>query len=169
VNIDRDGQSWRSWLSRHGPALLLLAQQHCRLRCDAEDAVQDGFVRFWKSRQRARDATAYLFACVRSAAMDVSRGRRRRDRHHVDLPANDVGAEPLFDRLEREELAGAVEAALATLSPEQREVLVMKIWGELTFAQIAAALAINADTAASRYRYALGHLQSALRQEAAHE
>jgi len=82
-------------------------------------------------------------------------------------PAEYFDVEP--GRIEQEELRQAVEIALANLPAEQREVLVMKIWGELTFAQIAAALQIKPDTAASRYRYALGRLQAALRQEAPHE
>jgi RNA polymerase sigma-70 factor (ECF subfamily) len=169
VNGGSEDESWRQWLGRHGPALLLLARQHCHSAAHAQDAVQDGFLRFWKSRERAIDATAYAFACVRSAAIDLSRGRRRRDRHESQ------GVPPLIEvfepaaGLEQEELRRAVEAALANLPAEQREVLVLKIWGGLTFAQIAAAVDVNPDTAASRYRYALGRLQTALRQEARHE
>ena len=57
------------------------------------------------------------------------------------------------------ELAAAVER----LSRDQREVLVMKIWNELTFAEIAETLGISQNTAASRYRYALGALKKILR------
>jgi RNA polymerase sigma-70 factor, ECF subfamily len=162
-------ESWRQWLGRHGPALLLLARQHCRSADDAQDAVQDGFVRFWKSRDRAADPAAYLFACVRSAAIDLARGNSRRVRHESQMIAPAAMFEPSTAALEQEELRRAVEASLVNLPAEQREVLVMKIWGRLTFAQIAESLAINPDTAASRYRYALGHLQTALRQEARHE
>ncbi len=45
---------------------------------------------------------------------------------------------------------------------EQREVLVMKIWNDLTFAEIASALEISQNTAASRYRYALANLKKNL-------
>ena len=50
-------------------------------------------------------------------------------------------------------------AAVERLPNEQREVVILKIWNELTFAEIAAALAISQNTAASRYRYALGALK----------
>ena len=53
----------------------------------------------------------------------------------------------------------ALVAALDRLPEEQREVLVMKIWNELTFAEIASALNISQNTAASRYRYALAALK----------
>ena len=166
MNSDRDDQPWRSWLAQHGPALMLLARQYCATRSDAEDAVQDGFVRFWRSRGRTLDPIAYLFACVRSAAMDLSRGERRRDRYEGEAqPAPE--AEDWTDELERSELRSCVATALQTLPAEQREVLVMKIWGELTFAQVAAALQIKPDTAASRYRYALAKLETSLPKELA--
>ena len=66
---------------------------------------------------------------------------------------------------EQAELSSSVESALAQLPDEQREVVVLKIWGGLTFAQIAAALGVNQNTAASRYRYAIERLESALAHE----
>lgn len=98
--------------------------------------------------------------------MDLSRGERRREKRDADaMPA--IEMTNAFAAVEQEDLRHAVESALATLPEEQREVLVLKIWGELTFAQIAVTLAISSDTAASRYRYALQRLQAALKQEAA--
>ena len=55
-----------------------------------------------------------------------------------------------------------LERALRALPPEQREVIALKIDGELTFAQIARVLDISVNTAASRYRYALEKLRSTL-------
>ena len=61
------GNDWTAWLDAHGPALVLFARQRVPGRADAEDVVQEAFLRFWRSRQRAVDPAAYLFACVRSA------------------------------------------------------------------------------------------------------
>ena len=63
-----------------------------------------------------------------------------------------------FDDGSQRELAAAVDR----LPIEQREVLVMKIWNELTFAEIASALDISQNTAASRYRYGLTALKKNL-------
>ena len=52
--------------------------------------------------------------------------------------------------------------ALAGLSEDQRQVTVLHIWGELTFAQIADVLGVSANTAAARYRYALAKLRETL-------
>jgi RNA polymerase sigma-70 factor (ECF subfamily) len=51
---------------------------------------------------------------------------------------------------------------LRTLPPEQREVLHLKVYEQMTFAQIATALNIPPNTAASRYRYAMDKLRKAL-------
>jgi RNA polymerase sigma-70 factor, ECF subfamily len=64
-----------------------------------------------------------------------------------------------------EERRQAVEAALQRLPEAQREVLVLRIWGELSFPQVAETLSISANTAASRYRYALSKLRESLAQE----
>lgn len=155
-----DTDSWRDCLGQHGPALLLFARQWSASRADAEDAVQAGFLRFWKTRGRARDPLAYLYACVRGAAMDLGRGDRRRERREHDAAPDPVSA---FEHpLERAERGAAVEAALNQLPGDQREVVVLKIWGGLTFAQIATAVGVPASTAASRYRYALTRLSAEL-------
>jgi RNA polymerase sigma-70 factor (ECF subfamily) len=158
------GDDWATWLDRHGPALVLFARAWAPTRADAEDVVQDGFVRFWKSRHRAADPAAYLFACVKRAALDWARARGRRTRR--EAAAARPEREPLFDGLlEQAERRAAVATALDTLPEAQREVLVMKVWGGLTFPQIATALGIPADTAASRFRYALGKLRERLAEE----
>ena len=68
----------------------------------------------------------------------------------------------LISRLEYDERRRAIEAALRSLPEVQATVLVMKIWGGLTFPQIASVLNIPANTAASRYRYALDKLREQL-------
>ena len=154
-----DTDDWQTWLRRHRAALFLMARQYLRTREEAEDAVQEGFIRFWKRKERADDRTAYLFACVRSAAFDLRRASLSRASHHPHTGPLFATPEEGPERRER------VEAAVAELPEEQREVLVMKIWGGLTFEQIAAALAIPMNTAASRYRYALTKIESLLSKE----
>ena len=67
--------------------------------------------------------------------------------------------------LEQSERRRAIEFALGGLPINQREVLVMRIWGELSFPQIAAVLQITDNTAKSRYRYALAKLSEQLAEE----
>jgi len=157
------GDDWTAWLDAHGPALVLFARQWVPGRADAEDVVQEAFLRFWRSRQRATDPAAYLFACVRRCGLEWLRGESRRSRREQRAARDERSDSALLvGPIEQEERRLAIEAALGQLPAEQREVVVLKIWGELRFPQIANALEIPVNTAASRYRYALARLRATL-------
>ena len=159
-----DSDQLRSWLAEHGAALVLLARQWLCNRSDAEDVVQEAFVRFWRSRHRAIDQTAYLYSCLKSSALDWQRAGARRTRREEAVSRAESA--PLFEcPAEEHERQTAIAAALAELPEDQREVIVMKIWGGLSFPQIAEALEISPNTAASRYRYGLSKLQQTLAAE----
>jgi len=153
-----------AWIDQHGAALVLFARQWVPTRCDAEDVVQEAFVQFWRSRDRVSEPVAYLFATVKHCALDWQRRRGRQSRR--DATAARPEHEPLFaGQLEHVERRAMIDAALGELPDSQREVIVMKIWGDLSFPQIAEALKISANTAASRYRYALAKLREQLAEE----
>lgn len=156
--------SWKDWFERHGPKLLLCARQWTRSLADAEDVVQEAFVRFWRhQRKLGGEPQALLFTSVRRAAIDLARRNARRGAREERAEGGLESIEPLFENpLEGADRRMALEAALRSLPDEQREVLMLKIWGELTFEQIAAQLDIPANTAASRYRYALAALRGNL-------
>ncbi len=156
-----DHDAWKNWFHIHGPKLLLCARQWTRSLADAEDVVQEAFIRFWRhQRQLGGEPIPLLLVSIRRAAFDLARRETRRGvrEERATADENEFCFMPLSEGDERR---GIVEAALRRLPAEQREVLALKIWGELTFEQIAAQLGIPANTAASRYRYAL----SALRKE----
>jgi RNA polymerase sigma-70 factor (ECF subfamily) len=159
-----DAEEWEAWLDRHGAALVLFARQRVASRADAEDVVQEAFVRFWRSRHRAVDPTAYLYTCVQHCALNWQRSRERRSRRE-EVAARPEAEVSLASPLGQEERREAIEAVLRSLPETQREVLVMKVWGGLSFPQIAEALRIPANTAASRYRYALARLRERLAEE----
>lgn len=155
---------WAVWLEQHGAALVLLARQWVPSRADAEDVVQEAFVRFWRRRQRVGEPAAYLYACVKHCALDWQRDRNRQSRREQGAARPE--AETWFaGPLQEAERRAAIDAALRRLPESQREVLVLKIWGGLSFPQIALALRISANTAASRYRYALARLREQLAEE----
>jgi RNA polymerase sigma-70 factor (ECF subfamily) len=160
------GDEWQSWFDRHGAALVLLARQFVGSRADAEDVVQDAFVRFWRSRERVNDPAAFVFACVRRCALDWQRSQQRQGQRE------EAAARPesmFVAGMEQDERRNAIEAALHELPLEQAEVVVMKIWGRLSFQQIAEALDLSVNTAASRYRYAIEKLREALTKEMSYE
>ena len=157
-------EEWTVWFDQHGAALVLFARQWVPHRADAEDVVQEGFVRFWRSRERATDPAAYLYGCVKHCILDWQRARKRQSRRE-EAAARPEAEKFFISPLEQEELCANVTAALRHLPETQREVVVMKIWGGLSFPQIAEALRISANTAASRYRYALVKLREQLAEE----
>jgi len=155
-NVATD-ENWKASFSQMAPGLVLFARQWTHSSADAEDVVQEAFVRFWRKQHRV-DNRGLLYATVRSIALDfLRRNSRRARRESLAVLESDNSTEPQFevDDESQQQLA----AAVARLPNEQREVLVMKIWSELTFAEIAEALGISQNTAASRYRYALAALK----------
>lgn len=160
---DAHHAAWQTWLQRYGSRLLLCARQWTRSRADAEDVVQEAFVRYWRhQRTLPGDPMALMVTSVRRAALDLARREGRRTvRDGLAGQAEDPVC--AFEcTLDGQERRAAVEEAVARLPPEQREVLVLKIWGELTFEQIAASLELSPNTVASRYRYALNSLRHEL-------
>jgi RNA polymerase sigma-70 factor (ECF subfamily) len=153
-------EDWKSCFSEIGPGLLLFARQWTRSAADAEDIVQEAFVKFWRRNHRINNR-ALLYATVRSIALDFIRRDKRRARREATVFAEaDSTVEPQFEWAD--ETQSALAAAVNCLSHDQREVLVLKIWNELTFSEIADALGISQNTAASRYRYALANLKKSL-------
>ena len=150
-------EDWKVCFAQLGPGLVLFARQFVRTSADAEDIVQDAFVRFWR-KQHSIENRALLYATVRSVALDLLRrdARRARREANASLEMEHTTA-PQFDFDDGSQRALA--AAIDLLPAEQREVLVMKIWNELTFADIGSVLGISQNTAASRYRYALAALK----------
>ena len=161
--MDQPDTDWQGWYDRHGPALLLYARQITRTLASAEDAMHDGFVRFWKNRQHVEDPTAYLYRAVRHAALDQQRTAGRRQRREMALALNDppTPSEPWRDAA-RDEAEQQLRDAMKQLPEAHRELVVLKVWGGLTFEQIATATDTPRSTTAARYSAAINALRALL-------
>src|SRR5262249_44238277 len=104
---------------------------------------------------RAEDKKAYLFACVRNAVLNERKLGERQTPLEADTP--------WFSPPDRD-YAGEqnLRRALGALPDDQRQVVILHVWGELNFAQMGALLGMSSNTAASRYRYALAKLRDAM-------
>lgn len=150
------------------PRLVRLAVAITRNQYDAEDAVQAVMTRLAFRPAPLRGAEApwsYLLRMVRNEALLVARKKKR----WINAAATiaDLVTRRRVDELEREDTHRAVWAALRSLPPEQAEVVVLKTWEEMTFAEIAEVLEASPNTVASRYQYALQKLATRLRKTAA--
>ena len=150
---------WRGWLEQHTPRLLLFARQKARSDADAQDLVQEAVV---EALQRQGDGQppplALVFATIHRRAIDMARRADRRANR--EMAALEAIPDAWFDSsVEDRELKRLIQCAMSRLSDNFREVVILKVWGGLTFAEIAVSLGIPANTASSRYRYALEELR----------
>ena len=106
-----------------------------------------------------RVAPGLVYRAIRRLAIDWARSLDRRiirEQKTYEL----IPLSSSFEyTLEKDERQGALLRAVDRLPDEQKEVLTLKIWGELTFDEIARTLDLSLNTVASRYRYALQKLK----------
>ena len=135
---------FREWYSR-------LAEHAWRLlgeRDAAEDAVQEVMVGLWRARDRLPEASilpGYLHRAVRNRALNQLRARKgtMADPDGQMLPAVEPDAPR---RLEEEQLASQLSAALTALPPRTREVFLLSREQGLTYAGISETLGISVKT-----------------------
>ena len=134
-----------------GPLVL-----YARLWCDVpEDVVQEAFLKLVALRQPPREAAPWLYRVVRNGAIDAQRMTRRRQRREAAAKPERWFVEPEVDGLDAE----AAVAALERLPAEVREVIVARLWGGLSFEQIAAVTGGSASTAFRRYEAGIAALR----------
>ncbi|MGE0712529.1 MAG: RNA polymerase sigma factor [Planctomycetota bacterium] len=126
-----------------------------------EDLVQETFLRAYRALPRY-DARFRLSTWLARIALNVARdhGRRRRTREDAlqRVSAGGESREPYAAALEREASA-ALGEALERLSEEQREVIVLAMWGGYTQREAAELLELPLGTVKSRQRAALAKLR----------
>ena len=137
-----------------GPALLAYARSIVHDPAEAEDAIQQVFMKLMDGAW-PREPRPYLFRAVRNTCLNRRRALGRLVAATDPSPAF-VAPDGLADA------ARDLEAALRELPAEQREVVVLRVWGEMTLEEAAAVVGAPANTVASRYRYALAKLRQRL-------
>lgn len=153
----------------HRKGLFTLALAITRDAGQAEDAVHEAFTRLCRRTYHPNgDAASYIYAAVRNAARDQIRQRRcgasstqRSSIFKESIALADPDAAPDRATLEAER-DRMLRQAIEQLAEDQREVVVMKLFGNLTFEQIAKAIGSPLSTINSRYRRALEELEKAL-------
>ena len=123
---------------------------------EAEDVVQETFLALMQKSELPREPEHYCLRSFRNRALNYKRSLWRRLTREVESTR-------WFEKTDDESPAErAAMQQLAELPPEQREVIVLKIWNRCTFEEIGALLEISPNTAAGRYRYGLQKMKAQL-------
>jgi RNA polymerase sigma-70 factor (ECF subfamily) len=135
---------------------------------EAEDATQETMARAWRARRSLLDPAAFevwLDRILVNTCRD--RLRRRRAIKIVDLEASgEIEArDPFRDFLARDELGSALDA----LTPDQRVVVVLRFWRDLSLEQISERLGWPLGTVKSRLHDAMAAMRDRLERDAKHE
>lgn len=140
---------------RHAPALRLYSRQWPGC---AEDIVQDAFVALARQNPPPDQVLPWLYRVVRTGAAAAARSAIRRRRREGTVSTPEAWFVPNDDRLD----AAAAAGALADLPLEFREVIVARLWGGLTFDEVARLVGCSLPTAHRRYHAGLTELRSRL-------
>ena len=150
-------------LAEHRGALLLYARQWCAV---PEDVVQEAFLQLVRQREEPQNVVGWLYRVVRNRAISAARSAGRRARH--EATAADHGEPWFVGTAELRIDAEAATAALKRLPMELRETVVARIWGGLSFAEIAELIGTSSSTAARRYQDGLVAMRERLAVECPH-
>jgi RNA polymerase sigma factor (sigma-70 family) len=143
-------------IDSHGAALVLFARQWCQA---PEDVVQDALCKLAEQSRWPEDPVAWLYRVVRNRAIDAGRSERRRQRREAAASRPERWfAEASIDGLDAE----AAVAALESLPPEQREVIVARLWGGMTLEQVAAVAGCSVSSAHRRFEAGIAALRQKL-------
>jgi RNA polymerase sigma factor (sigma-70 family) len=157
------GEAFRMLADRHLDASYRLAQVILGQRAEAEDATHDAFVTAWRKWSTLRDPELFehwfdriLVNTCRNRLRHVARRRAEDLSADLDFLAPDAYG-PTDDR-------GLLQPAMATLAPDQRVVVALRFYRDLSVDQIADRLGVRPGTVKSRLHRALRGLRSSLDQ-----
>lgn len=161
-----DREAFGALVEQYRDNVYRLAYRMCGNEYDADEAAQEAFVAAWRALPNFRgDAkfSTWLYRLTTNAAIDVMRREKRHqtvgDGEMVDLADDADSPQETVERTEQQE---AVQKALATLSEEYREVLLLRYMEELDYAEIAEVLKLPSGTVKSRINRAKAALKTAL-------
>jgi RNA polymerase sigma-70 factor (ECF subfamily) len=150
----------------HAQALFCFLLNFTRNEADTRDLLQQLFVKVAGHpglMDGVREERAFLIHLAHNLAVDLIRRRSTREKNYDRLVEETPAIFAPSADPDEQAFREALSAGLGELPPEQRAVVQLKLWEGATFEQIAEALDIPQNTAASRYRYGLDKLRERLR------
>ncbi len=146
----------RLW-DEHSAALVLYARQWC----DApEDVVQEAFLLLVRQAAAPHNPVGWIYRVVRNRAINAARSRGRQSRREA---ATATCGEPWFEATDGDRLdAVAATDALKHLPIEEREVIIARLWGGLSFEEISLTSGNSLSTVYRCYQRGLAALRERL-------
>ncbi len=156
--------AFRELFTRESPGLIRYATGILGSREDARDAVQEAFFRLWQNRARLNptvDPARLLYTIVRNLARDRLRHLAVEQRPHpyLEPPLAGQSGSRLPEEGETEDLQAVLQRALESLSPRQREIVLLRWKRQLTYEQIGSELGIAPGTASAHMQRAVAQLK----------
>ena len=175
-----DSSAYDTLVTRHRGRIYAMIRQMTKNEADAWDLAQESFIKAWKALPRFEakaQFTTWLYRIAHNTVYDWL--RRKRPESGGELNDEIFGEDridpasvttPTMDRAPDEEMAGGelrakIEAALEQLSPQHREVVVLKDVQGLAYKEIAEVMDCSIGTVMSRLHYARQKLQTMLKDE----
>ena len=150
----------------HAQPLFAFLLNFTRDEANTRDLLQEIFVKLAREPKLlagVRDERAFLIRLAHNEAIDLMRRRGARDQTKENFAAETASPFAPTNDPDEKFFCNELANALAELPEKQRAVVHLKLWEGLTFEEIASALDISPNTAASRYRYGLDKLRDRLR------
>lgn len=143
-----------------GGALVLYARQWCK---SPEDAVQEAFIDLDRCSPEPASPKAWLYTTTRRKAQNIARSESRRRgqlEKKVQTNASEHATEYWLERQTHHGIdADEVLRGLEALDPDQREMIVARVWGELSYEELGELMNCSASSAFRRYAAALSALK----------
>jgi RNA polymerase sigma-70 factor (ECF subfamily) len=148
-----DAEAFRLLVERHGRALYRLAYRMTGTAHDAEDVVQDAFLKAYRSIDRfdgRSQVGSWLYRITANCAFDLLRERQRRERHIGSVEdgtkPEPPGLQPGPDRLAiGGEVRRRIEVALARMSARERAAFVLRHFEGQSIREIGHALDLDTE------------------------
>lgn len=170
-----DKLAFQTLVQRHERRALMLARGLVRNEQDARELVQEAFLRAYRGLSGFQGGAAFytwMYRIITNLAIDL---HRKPSRKATELRENDamdadptlapfpgaMGGQPA-DILRRREIAARLEAALDTLPPYHRAVIIMRELEGLSYEEMAEAMKVSKGTIMSRLFHARQKMQRAL-------
>lgn len=173
--VQQDSQALQTLFSRYGRRCFALSYRIINNAQAAEEVVQDTFQTVWQKAgqfdpERGGNVRGWLLTIAHRKSIDYR--RRETDKHPANVPIEDVewalSVPDAFAEVEQTLLQERVRAALASLPPEQRQIIELAYFGGLSQSDIAAAQNLPLGTVKGRTRLGLRKLSEMLRMEQDH-